>query len=153
VLEKPLQPHAIETLKAADHIQVQDPVDRLPQYPRRSRIERIVLSSTWTKAITASEECCLIDLIQDSDDSALDDCIFQGAYPEGTLTTASFGDISPGDWLCPIGPLMHSSMQVLKPGLHVLPIRFPRHSVYTWSRVPLEREVRLPQAVHREVVE
>ena len=111
-----------------------------------------MLSSTWAKAITEPEECFLIDLIQDSDHSALDDFIFQGAYPEGTLTTASFGDISPVHWLCPIGPLMHPGMQVLKPWLQVLPILLPRHPVHAWGGIPLEREVRLPQALYGQMM-
>jgi hypothetical protein len=113
----------------------------------------MVLASTGAKAITEPEERCLINLVQDGDNRALDHFIFQGAHPEGMFPTAGLDNIPSANGLCPIGPLMHSSLHVLKPGLQVLPIRFPRHSVHTWSRVPLERKVRLPQAVHREVVE
>jgi len=152
VLEKPLQPRPIKTIEAADHIEVQDPVDRLPQYPGCSRIERIVLTATGAKAITEPEERFLVNLVQDGDHRALDHCIFQGAHPEGTFPTAGLGNIPTADGLCPIGPLMHPSMQVLKPWLQVLPLLFPRHSVHPWGRVPLERKVRLAQAVHSEVV-
>jgi hypothetical protein len=44
-------------------------------------------------------------------------------------------------------------MQVLEVSLQILPIVLPRHAVHTWSRIPLEREVCLPQAVDSYVVE
>jgi len=43
VLEKPLQQALIEIFKAAHHIQIQDPVDGLPEYPRRYRIKCIIV--------------------------------------------------------------------------------------------------------------
>jgi hypothetical protein len=111
-----------------------------------------VLTSPGAKAITAPQERCLIDLMQDGDHRALDPFIFQGAPPEGPCPTAGRHTIPSAHGLCPLGPLMHPSMQVRKPRLQVLPIPFPRHSVHPWSRVPLERDGRLPQAVPREVV-
>jgi hypothetical protein len=153
MLEKTLQPGPIKIIKAAHHIQVQDPVDGLPEDPRCSRIERIVLPSPGAEAVAVPEEGFLIHLIQDGHDGALDDFIFQGAHPEGTLATVRLRDIPTADGLCPIRPTMHPGMQILKPGLQVLPIVFPRDSVDTWGGIPLECQVRLPQAVDREVVE
>src|SRR5262245_4872586 len=73
--------------------------------------------------------------------------------PEGTRATVRLRDVPTADGLCPIRPAMLTIIQVLKTWFQVLPIFFPRHSVYTWGSIPLERKVCLPQAVDREVVE
>jgi hypothetical protein len=113
----------------------------------------MVLTSTRAKAITEPEERCLIHLVQDGDNRALEHCIFQGAHPEGTFPTAGLGHIPTADGLCPIAPLMHPPMHVLKPWLHVLPLCFPRDPVCARGGIPLQCAVRLPHAVHRAVVE
>jgi hypothetical protein len=118
--------------------------DRLPEYPRRYCIERIVLTATAAQAITAPEAGFLVDLVQDGDNGALDHLIFQGAHREGTLATVGFGARPTADGLCPIGPLRYPCRHVLEARLHVLPILLPRHPVHAWSRIPLERTVRHP---------
>src|SRR5215471_18464225 len=109
-------------------------------------------SAAWAKAVTVAQEGFLVHLVQDGHNSALDHFILQRTYPVGTLATVRLRDRPTADGLCPIRPTMHPSRQVLKPWLHVLPVRFPRHSGHPWGRVPLERQVRLAQAVHSEVV-
>src|SRR5262245_10783052 len=110
-----------------------------------------MLSSAWAKAVPKAEERCLVPLVQDGDTRTLDHFIFQRAHPEGTYPTAGLCTIPTADGLCPIGPLLHSSMYVLKPRLQVLPIFFPRDPVDTWGGIPLERQVRLPQVVWRRI--
>ena len=112
-----------------------------------------MLSSAWAKAVTEAQEGFLVHLVQDGHNSALDHFILQRTYPEGTLATVRLRDVPTADGLCPIRPTMHPSMPVLKPSLQVLPLVLPRDSVDTWGGIPLERQIRLPQTVDREVME
>ena len=84
-----------------------------------------MLPSPGAEAVAEPEERFLINLVQDGHDGALDDFIFQGAHPEGTLAAVRLRDVPPADGLCPIRPTMYTTMQVLKPWLHVLPIFCP----------------------------
>jgi site-specific DNA recombinase len=152
-LQQLQQPRMIDRVEEAPDVQVQHPVHLPLRDAHPDRIQRFVLVTTRPKAVAEALEVLLVNLVQDPHHRLLDNLVLQAGDAQRPLTAVGFGYPTSLRGLGTIPAALDAIMQVRQPGLQVLSIRGPRHAVQPRHGVTLQRVVRLPQQVDRDVVQ
>ena len=93
LFHEPHHPIVVDAVEEGPDIGVHDPVHRLALNADRERVQRVVLSPSGSKPVGEAEEVRLVDRIQNLDQCALDDLVFQRRDAERPLPAVGFGDV------------------------------------------------------------
>jgi site-specific DNA recombinase len=150
VLDEADEPFVVQRIEEPLNVRVEHPVHLLRLDADRERVQRVVRAALWPKSVRKAEKVLFVNGIEHLDDGTLDDFVFQRRNAERPLPPVGLRDVRPTNW-------SRSERAPLDAGGEVLKIRFkplavvpPRFPIDTGSGVPLQREIRRPQA--RDVV-
>src|SRR5271157_2394027 len=147
------QPTFIEVVEKASNVGVKHVVHFLLQERVRQRIQRIVLAAPRSKTIRETEKVFLVNLVEDSDHSLLDDFVLHSRDSQWTLPSILFLDVHSARWCRPIGSPMYPAMQISEPIFQSGFILLPGDSVHSWCRFSLQRVKAFPQQIGSHMVE
>src|SRR2546425_935276 len=147
VLDELLQPPAIDGVEKAADVSIEHPVHLPRQQSRIERIQRVVRVAPRPEPVREAEEVRLVDRVQHVDRRALDELVFQRGDAQRPLPPVGLLDVRSLNRLRPVRPPLQPFRQVPEVSLEGLAVVPPRLAVHARSCVPLQREVRRPQAL------
>ena len=98
-----------------------------------------MLASSWTESVGAPFKVLFVDLVENCHHRMLNDFVFQGSHAQGTLSSICFGNIGSLGRLRSIGPSLYLAMQICQPLVEIRLVLLPRHPIYSWCSVTLQR--------------
>src|SRR2546425_4456773 len=147
VLDELHQPPVVEGVEEPTDIGVEHPVHPLRRDPDRQRIQRLVRPAPRPEPVREPEEVDLVDRIQDRDDRALDEFVFQRGNAERPQPPVGLRDECSPDRLRPVRPSLEPSREILEIRFQALAVVPPRLAVDPRRRVSLQRVVRGAQVL------
>src|SRR5258706_6590020 len=101
--------------------------------------QRLMLATLRSRAIRKAPKIQLVNLIEDGDHSVLNDLVLQRRDAQRSFPAVGFRNIHSPRWQRPIGASVNPAVKILEaiflPGLVLL----PRHTIYSWGSLPLQR--------------
>src|SRR5215469_18128293 len=86
MLEKLDHPFVRKGPKTVTNVGIQHPIHLLPHDPNPERIQRFLGATPWSKPIREPQKVLLVNLIEDSSHSVLNDFVLQGCYAQRPLS-------------------------------------------------------------------
>ncbi len=147
MLDELLQPPAIDGVEKAADVTIEHPIHLPRQQPRIERIQLLVRAAPRPEPVREAQKVGLVDRVQHVDRRALDELVFQRGNAQRPLPPVGLGDVRSLDRLRSVRPPLQPVRKVREVHLEGLPVVPPRLAVHARGRVPLQREVRRPQAL------
>ena len=134
------------SIQKAPDVGIEHPVHLLRQEPGRERIQGIVRAALRPESVGEAEEVRGVDRVQDRDDGALDELIFQRGNAERPLPPVRLRDERPTNRLRPVRSPLEPSGHVLEVGLQGLPVVPPGLAIDAGGRSGIASLVRRSQS-------
>src|SRR2546426_731468 len=142
MLDELHQPPVVEGVEKPTDVGIEHPVHPLRRHPHRERIHGLMRTAPRPEPVREPEKVDLIDRVQNRDDGALDELVFQRGNPERPLPPVRLRDVRSPDRLRSVRPSLEPSGQVLEMLFQPLSVVLPRHAIDARRRVSLQRVVR-----------
>src|SRR5213593_3965108 len=142
VLDELHQPPVVEGVEEPPDVGIEHPVHLLRRNPHRQRIQRLMRTAPRPEPVREPKEVDLVDRVQDRDDGALHELVFQRGNPERPQPPVRLRDVRSPDRLRPVRPSPEPSGQILEMLLQPFAVLPPRLAVDARRRVSLQRVVR-----------
>src|ERR1041384_2520750 len=151
MLDELNQPFMVQTIKERADVAIQHPVHLSRQQRGVQGVQRMMRTLARPVAIRETEKVRLVDAIQHLDRSALGNLIFQRGDAERSWPPVVFGDEGSPHRLCSVSPAPQPRGEACEIALQILFVLAPRFSIYSGSRITLQRKVGFAQ--HAQVVD
>src|SRR5437773_1349312 len=142
VLDELHQPPVVEGVEGPMDIGIEHPVHLPRRDPYRERLQSLMRTAPRREPVREPEEVDLIDRVQDRDDGALDELVFQRGNAERPQPPVRLRDVRSPDRLRPVRPSLEPSREILEMLFQCLAVVLPRLPVDARRRVSLQRVVR-----------
>ena len=144
----------VDALEVLADVHLHDPADLAPVHRVGQRVQCVVRRTPRPEPVAEAVELRLVDRIQDLlHHRSLDDLVLQRRDTERPYAPVRLGYLDPPHGFRPVRSPLHAAVQVEQPLVQPVPVLAPPHSVHARGRVSLQREVRLPQRLRRDVVQ
>jgi|KBSSwiStaDraftv2_1062776.scaffolds.fasta_scaffold91158_1 hypothetical protein len=153
MLDEAHEPTLTNFVEKGSNVRVKNEVHLLAGDPDAQRIQRIVLSTTWSEPVAEPEEVLLVDAVQHGGGRSLDYLVFQGGHREWALSSVSLWYVGPARWKCPVCSSMDPRGQISEVSVKVCLVCPPRYPVHSGSGIAFEREECIPEQGDADVVE
>jgi hypothetical protein len=152
VLEELDEPCVGQRVEAAPQVTLQPVVHALPRQGHRERVQGVMRTAPRSVPLGDPSKILLIDLGEDGHHGLLDELVFQGGDPQRALPPIRLRDGDSPGRVRPIGPAVHSAVEVGESFLHAGRIRVPGHPIHSGGRMSLPPIETVPQQIDREMV-
>ena len=147
------QPLVTDRIKEALQIRIHNPVHAPLTHTERQRIQCIVLVALRSESVTKSQKVRLVNGIEHFHHSTLYDLVFQRSDSQRALLPICFWNVLPLGGRGSICATMNAPMQLNEIGFQGLAILLPCPAIDPRRRIALQREIRLPQSFHIDMVQ
>ena len=134
-----------QVIEKAPNVTVQNPVHLLPRGRDVQRIQRLMLTASWSKTILEPPKIFLVNLIQDCDHGLLNNLVLQRRDPERPLPTIRFRNVHPSRWLRSISAAVNPAVQIGKPTFQPSFVLLPGDTVHPGGGLTLQRVKAIPK--------
>src|ERR1700740_946066 len=152
MLDELHHPFVVECIEKPTNICVQHIVHLPSPQRHRQRIQRLMLAASWPETIGEAQKVLLVNLVEDSCHSLLDEFVLQCRNSQRSLPTVSLRDIHSPGWLCPIRSTMDSTVQIKQPIFQSSLILLPCHAVHSRCSLPLHSGEAFPEQIDCHMV-
>src|SRR5450631_1298650 len=118
-----------------------------------ARARDSLLAALRSEPVAKSQKVYLVNRIEHFHYGTLYDLVFQCSDSQRTLSPICFGNVSPLGGQGSICATVNAPMQLSEIGCQGLAILLPCHAIDPRRRIALQREIRLPQSLHIDMVQ
>jgi IS30 family transposase len=152
-LQEPDQPCLIDPVEEAPDIGIENPVHPGTANCHCQCVQCVVSPLSGPEPVREAKEVFLVDRIEDGDNGALDDFVFQRSNTKWPLLAISLRNEPTLDWLRPVRAAMNPVVQALEVSLQCRLVVLPHHTIHSGCGIALECHERIPQRIKRDVVQ
>jgi hypothetical protein len=138
--------------KKSLQVHVQHPVHFLPLQSHIQRVQRVMRVAFRSEPVGEAQKVFLINLIEDSDYSLLDNLVLQRRNPQRSQFAVGLLYIGSLGGLRSIRSAVHTAVQIFQSIFHARLILFPCHSVHSRRCFTFQSVIAFPQQIDAHMV-